>query len=155
MKKAIVLLIASLAAISGVACGGSDSGDSEAPIVRKDDFVKRSEAICTRNRKEQEKALLEGIEDGKEFVKAQGEGDKAATAEVVTKPLFKKIDTMIDELASVGLPKGSEASAEKMIVHFENALRAAEGSPVKFLTRGVFEDAEAAARAAGLKHCTM
>lgn len=125
-------------------CGGS----SDAAPLKKPQFVKQANAICDSAQAERQ-AL------GKKFAGGgEGSGDSAEAEEVMGE-ILEPVETMTEQLAELGPPKGEEKEVEAIVSAFEaaNAKLAAEpdgGNPV-----AAYDKANGLAAAYGLSSCSI
>jgi hypothetical protein len=149
IKNVCVLMALTLLAIGGVACG--DSND-ESATVSKPQFVAQGNSICWETLKTQEAAFQEILNQGieEEATKFDPAKQKAFIQEVAS-----STRKMVDELSALGAPSGDEAEVERILAEYEDGIAKAEAKPQALLSGEAFEDADAAAKAYGLKKCTL
>jgi len=129
MRKPIhIVLIASLTVAAAAAgCGDSGSASSATPLT-KAQFIKQGDAICAKADKEQINAYLDFAKDDPKRLET-----KSGEQEVVTVAGLPPVQTMIDELGELGVPKGDQAQVEALLKGMEKALEEAEAEPGKVL----------------------
>jgi len=139
----------------GIGCG-SDSDDSSqvnaTVVVAKPTFLKKAEAVCTRNYEN----VKAGYED---FVKKNGGPENAfddaeSQAEYVDTVIIPEKEKTIEELQELGAPEGDEQQVEEILDAYEEGIDVAEEDPQAAMSsQGVFAYATSVAEKYGLENC--
>jgi hypothetical protein len=164
-----VLLAATIAALIAAGCGGGSStssgstgsggsgganggsGASSGPIttssLSKAQFVKRANALCTRDREERTAAVKAYAKEGAGVT--EGKGIEGAIEEVYA----PSMESEIAELRRLGAPRGDENTVEAIIVALETRLESTVkgGLSNRLLTKT--KQAEKMAGSYGLTEC--
>jgi hypothetical protein len=136
-------VVAGLLAVLAIGCGGS----SDAAPLKKPQFVAQAEEICATAQTEQD-------ELGKEFAQ-QGESDGSEDTEAVMQEILEPVETMTEDLADLGPPKGQEKEVEAIIAAYEAGIAKLEAEPAGEGTVSAFDKANKLAEAYGLYGCTI
>jgi len=133
-----------------VGCGNDSS--SETATLAKHQFLKQANAICKKSVEAQMAGFQQGLGESKQS-QAKGNHDQEELRKILTKPIFKAVQKMIDEVSALGLPEGEEEVAKEIIEKFEVGLQKSEANPAIYLTGKAFKKADDAADAYGMNDC--
>jgi hypothetical protein len=137
------LLTACLVVLTVAGCGGS----SQAETLKKPEFIKQADAICTESQKEREEAVNSATEGGAEPSKAQ----------LVTDTILPTVQQMTKELGELGAPEGDEKEVQAIIDAINSAAREVAAHAEGTLEQDVaaFKHADQLAEEYGLANCTI
>jgi hypothetical protein len=147
----LILLAVVLTAISG--CGGGSSsaaGQSAGQAISKADLIKKGDAICAKTDKIQTSRMAAYVKKDPKATET-----KSAFIEMVKKVALPPVRSEVEELASLGTPKGAEKEFAAIIIGFEKAQKSAEAN-ARFamgLTEGPFTAPAKLAAKLGFKAC--
>ncbi|HEX6687819.1 MAG TPA: hypothetical protein VF085_04050 [Solirubrobacterales bacterium] len=152
MLIAIVSLL--LALVAG--CGGGGDGSSSSTTVSKtwtgskQAFVKKADAICSKNAK----LIFQGVVKALYPAGINGAND-SEKKEAVEKALVPGINTEIREIRALGFPSGQEDEVEAVLSSLEEELERAQSEPTEFLLgqSSPFVDSKQAAEEYGFTAC--
>jgi hypothetical protein len=155
--RALSLALVGVLAIAaaGIGCGGDDGGSSQVNAtveITKPTFLKKAEAVCTKNYEN----VRAGYED---FIKKNGGpenafNDPAAEAEYVDTVIVVEKKKTVEELAALGAPSGDEEEVEEILDAYDEGIEVAEDDPEAAMSsQGVFAYATSLAEKYGLENC--
>jgi hypothetical protein len=157
--RSFFVLAAALSGLLLVAGCGDDSEASGGEIVvetgslPKAQFIKRADAICDESIEKVQLAgvaYLRDVEGSDKPYEAQQE-EAPKFIETVLAPQF---EGQIDQVSSLGAPKGDEEEVAAVLEAMRQTLEEAEAEPVKFLQSvNPFEKAEKVGKKYGFENC--
>jgi len=158
-------LIAACAALAGIGCGDDDkgakdegaaaasstttTGSTTSGSITKADFVAQADAICATG----DADLAQGAQNAFADPNKPTDEEIAKFANDVLVPNLQK---QHDDIEALGAPAGVEADVTAMLASLQEGIDAIKSDPktaVQQDTPAQFKDANAKARAIGLKKC--
>lgn len=138
MSALLVAGLVAALALLGTGCGGS----SEAAPLKKSQFVKEADEICTNAQKER-------AEQSDELRESDD------SEEEVMQKLLEPVEGMVSEISDLGPPKGEEKEVEAIIAAYEAGIEQLESEPAGQNTVSAFDKANKLAEGYGLTDCTI
>jgi len=138
--KLAVAALAGMVFIAG--CGGGD----DAPSPTKAEYTKSAKALC-------EKAVEKRQTEVEALLSKENNFDKPVKERAVNDIILPSLHRQLEELESMGLPKGEEKAAEDLLHTFAAEIKKIEAQPVKAIETGALEGTRAKAAALGLGSC--
>ena len=151
MRKRAVAFIAGTMAVGLIAAG---CGSSDPSPIAKAAFVKQASAICATTVKKMETASAALID---EYAHAQGDKQqiKSAGVKYVSATLVPDVQTELDEIHAVGLPRGDEEEATQILESIQEVVDAAQDNPEAYPSEVQFKKSEKLADGYGLESCPV
>lgn len=157
--RGFLLVVAMATLLFAGGCGDDDSSEADAngeevtvetSSLSKAEFIKQADTLCEKTKGQFFREYTTFIKDSARATQSE----QAQTAEMVETILVPMYEDLIDQISSIGAPKGDE----KQVAGFLNALQQdldfASEQPSKALDRLVpFSRATKAAEAYGLAGC--
>jgi hypothetical protein len=162
------LAIAAAIALGAGGCGGgSDSASGESTgatatggganqtvhssSLSKAEFIKRADAICTREKTKGLEAMGAYVKESKG---AAGQEKAALIGEAIQKVFLPSVQSQVDQIRALGAPEGDEQEVEAILVALEEAVEgASQGTPSSAHFAQSFSNAGSLAREYGLSGC--
>src|SRR5690349_16049559 len=140
-----ISLLAVLASVAAVGCGGSD----ETTSLTNAQFITQAEHICREAGEEQFAALGKALD---------GNGESASRKELESATrtvVLPRARQMVAELSHLQVPEKQSRDFASLVQQFEKGLERAEGAPRTFLSGGAFSTADKQAEELGLRGCNL
>jgi hypothetical protein len=142
--------IRAVLAFAALAVGGSlilgCGGSSDAAPLKKAQFVRQADEICRAAEDERKKALKEATE--------QSPDGEPGQVDLVMEAVLPSIQTMTEELAELGAPRGDEKQVKEIVAAFERGIATLEDAPTDVPADLIaFTEATEAAEVYGLPSC--
>jgi molecular chaperone DnaK (HSP70) len=150
-KKAVALIFGVMAVgLLAVGCGGGD--DEPAPIAKKS-FYKQANDICWDTSYEKLNPELGKLI--RKTAKSNEQQTKDIEAEYVADVLVPNVQTEVDELRALGMPRGDEPKIEAFLDEVQEVMEKAEESPEDYPSKVSLSKASSKAESIGVQECPI
>lgn len=155
MGKQLIAVLAGIVAVALIAAGcGSSSDKTEvtASSLTKAEFIKKADAICSKGEKQIQGEFVAYATGHKEELEEPTEESFATLADTIIVP---GVEQEIEEIRSLGAPKGDEEKVEAILASLEEGIEKADGTPRVMVenTSEVFAKSGKLAKQYGLQVC--
>ncbi len=153
MSKRPIALLAGALAIALIAAGCGSSSDDSTASITKAEFIKKSDAACTKGNEQiesefQSYARKNGISEKKEPTEAQS----TQLSETI---LLPAVQQEVEEIRALGAPSGEEDKVNAVLDAVEEGIEKGEEDPGSLVTENpaAFAKANKLANEYGFKVC--